>query len=109
MKSCNLSILSVIAFLIFPVFGLYAQTRDITGTVVDPDGMPVIGAGVFCKGKENIGTTTDEEGKFLIAVPDGVTALKFSSLGMSGTEYMIPAKLPPGGGNHPDEIRGQHP
>ncbi len=97
MKSCNLSILSVIAFLILPVFGLYAQTRDITGTVVDPDGMPVIGAGVFCKGKENIGTTTDEEGKFLIAVPDGVTALKFSSLGMSGTEYMIPAKLPPGG------------
>lgn len=39
------------------------NTRQITGTVIDATGMPIIGANVMVKGTTN-GTITDIDGKF---------------------------------------------
>lgn len=48
-----------------------AQTRELTGTVVDQQGMPVIGAAVIVEGTTR-GTSTDTDGKFMLGgVKDG--------------------------------------
>jgi len=45
------------------------KKREITGTVVDAAGLPIIGANVIEKGTTN-GTVTDVDGKFTISVDD---------------------------------------
>ncbi|MBQ9877389.1 MAG: carboxypeptidase-like regulatory domain-containing protein, partial [Bacteroidales bacterium] len=49
----------------------YAQTRSISGTVVDSQNVPVIGASVMVVGQNNVGTITDLDGKFSLNVPAG--------------------------------------
>ncbi len=48
-----------------------AQTRSISGTVVDSQNVPVIGASVMVVGQNNVGTITDLDGKFSLNVPAG--------------------------------------
>ncbi len=48
---------------------VFAQTRTVSGTVVDNVG-PVVGASVIEKGTTN-GITTDVDGKFSLTVPGG--------------------------------------
>ena len=45
-------------------------TRNVTGTVVDGSGTPVIGAGVVLEGAKGSGTVTDIDGKFSLEVPE---------------------------------------
>jgi len=47
----------------------YAQTRSLSGTVVDQSGQPVIGAAVMLVGGGNVGTVTDIDGKFSLNIP----------------------------------------
>ena len=49
----------------------YAQTRSISGTVVDSQNVPVIGASVIVVGNNTMGTVTDLDGKFSLNVPAG--------------------------------------
>ena len=56
-----------------------AQNRAIRGTVVDQNGVPVIGASVIVDGT-TIGTVTDMDGNFSLSVPAGAT-LSVSSIG----------------------------
>ncbi len=56
-----------------------AQKRKITGTVVDQNGEPAIGASVVVKG-ERTGVVTDADGKFTIEAPAGAQ-LNVSSVG----------------------------
>ena len=53
-------------FLLFG-FSVFAQ-RTITGIVTGPDSKPVVGASVVVKGT-TLGTTTNDQGAFSIAVP----------------------------------------
>ena len=55
------------------------KTKQITGTVVDASGIPVIGANVMVKGTTN-GTITDMDGKFVLEVPEGAV-LEVSYIG----------------------------
>ena len=48
-----------------------AQNRAISGTVVDANGAPVVGAAVMVVGNAQIGTTTDLNGAFRLQVPQG--------------------------------------
>ena len=48
-----------------------AQTRSISGTVVDGQNVPVIGASVMVVGDSRTGTVTDLDGKFSLNVPSG--------------------------------------
>jgi len=73
---------------------LLAQKITFSGTVVDPDGMPVIGAGVVCKAAEGssakpIGTTADLDGKFSLSVPSGTSLVTISALGMESRDYDV--------------------
>ena len=58
---------------IFTVLSASAQTRAISGKVVDQAGVPVIGASVIVVGNSTIGTVTDLDGNFSLNVPAGAT------------------------------------
>jgi len=59
-----------------------AQTKQVSGTVTDASGEPVIGASVIVKGNAAIGTVTDVNGKFSFSVPESTTSLIVKYLGM---------------------------
>ena len=62
------------------VTGAFAQNRTVTGTVVDSEGAPVIGAGVVVVGNASIGAVTDANGAYRINVP-ARSSLEFSCIG----------------------------
>lgn len=62
------------------VSSLSAQTRDVSGKVLDEQQQPVAGAAVFVPGTTN-GTMTDVDGDFTLKVPAGDVRLEVSCLG----------------------------
>jgi TonB-linked SusC/RagA family outer membrane protein len=67
----------------------YAQTRQITGTVVEANGLPIPGVSVGVKGTA-IGTVTDVKGAFKLTVPGNGT-LVVSFIGYTSKEVAIDA------------------
>ncbi|WP_116127372.1 TonB-dependent receptor [Lewinella sp. IMCC34183] len=67
--------------------GLLAQ-RTLTGTVSEEDGGPLPGAYVTVKGS-TLGTSTDIDGTYTIAVPEAANTLVFSFLGFGTVEVEI--------------------
>jgi len=63
-----------------------AQNKQVSGTVTDESGEPVIGASVVVRGQASIGTVTDLNGKFTLSVPELVKTLVVNYLGMAETE-----------------------
>lgn len=63
------------------------QTKNVTGTVVDVNGDPVIGANVVIKGTTN-GTITDIDGRFAIDV-DAKSVLNVSYIGYLSKEVAV--------------------
>lgn len=72
--------------MLFLSFSLMAQSRSVSGTVVDNVG-PVVGASVIEKGTQN-GITTDLDGKWSLNVPQGAT-LVFTSIGYKDVEIVV--------------------
>jgi TonB-linked SusC/RagA family outer membrane protein len=68
-------------------FPVPAQTRRIAGTIVDPQGAPVIGANIIEKGTTN-GVVTDIDGKFSINVNNNAT-LQISYIGFLTQEIAV--------------------
>jgi TonB-linked SusC/RagA family outer membrane protein len=83
MKMFNLSnkrVTRLVVFsLLFPVFCLHAQLREITGTVTDANNVSIIGANVAEKKTTNR-TTTNSNGQFTIQVVEGAV-LEISYIG----------------------------
>ena len=78
-----------LAFLLFVGFQAAAQMQ-ITGTVTGAeDGLSIPGVSVVVKGNQTIGTTTDIDGKYSLAVPSDAQALVFSFVGMATKEETI--------------------
>ncbi len=68
---------------------VFAQGRtNISGTVVDEQGEPVIGATVIVKENTTIGTGTGVDGKFTLSVP-GTGTLEVSQVGKETQEIAI--------------------
>ena len=63
------------------------QVNTVKGTVLNPSGLPVIGANILIKGTTE-GTITDLDGHFTIDVPRGKTLL-FSYIGYTNYEVKI--------------------
>lgn len=61
-------------------FGLAAQTRVLTGTVVDAEDEPLPGVSVVVPGTQ-IGCMTDIDGKFSLSIPTKSTVVKFTYIG----------------------------
>jgi hypothetical protein len=66
------------------------QSKDVSGKVTDPYGVPLPGVTVVVKGT-TIGTTTDTNGSFTLEVPSDAT-LVFSFVGMRMQEIPIKGK-----------------
>ena len=66
---------------------LFAQNIQVQGTVLDNEGYPQIGAGVFQKGTSN-GTVTDLDGRYSLSVPADA-ALVYSFQGFSDVEEAV--------------------
>lgn len=77
----------LVMLFLFVVSSALAQTKEVTGTVVDDSGMPLPGANVVIKGTTT-GTQTDFDGKFAIeAAPEDI--LVFSYVGFESIEALI--------------------
>ena len=72
--------------LLFVSMSLVAQTKSVSGTVVDNQG-PVAGVSVIEKGTQN-GAVTDLDGKYSINVPQGAT-LVITSIGYKDVELLV--------------------
>lgn len=67
--------------------GIDQQKKNITGTVVDATGLPIIGANVMIKGTTN-GTVTDVEGRFSLETSDDAI-LEVSYIGYTSYEAPV--------------------
>lgn len=63
---------------------LMAQSQKITGTVTDATGKPLVGASVLVKGTTT-GTSTDDNGKFVLSVNKASVVLQVSMTGFALT------------------------
>ena len=84
---------SLLLFVFGLIMSIYAQNMQITGTVVDSDNMPIIGATVTIKNVSGEGTITDIDGKFSIDVKKG-SILFFSYIGMKSQEVTVANSSP---------------
>ncbi len=79
---------ALLAFTVFMVAGLSAQ-KTVNGTIVDNEGIPLIGANVIIKGTTT-GTITDIDGSFSIpGVPNDASALVISYTGYETMEVAL--------------------
>lgn len=72
----------------FFVAQLHAQSRVITGTIVDEKGLPVANASVLVKGTHH-GTSTNAEGRFSLSVPNPNATLVVSSINFTNREIAL--------------------
>ncbi len=80
--------LSLVLALVCFAIGFAAAQRAITGTVVDDQGQPLIGASVLVKGTTT-GTVTDVEGNFALDLPEGRDVLVVSYTGYGTEEVAV--------------------
>ena len=71
-------------------FSAFAQTREISGVVLDATDFPLIGVAVIVDGTTN-GAMTDENGSFALRVPATEVILNVSSLGYETKLVTVPA------------------
>lgn len=75
-------IIIVLVLTILNVLNVHAQNKNVSGTVLDNSGQPVIGASIVVVGQSKLGTVTDIDGKFSIAVPATSKKIEVSYIGM---------------------------
>lgn len=82
-------LLSIVAVLLLCSTLSFAQTRTVTGTVSDENGLPIASASISIKGQSG-GTTSDNNGKFSLTVSTG-QALIVSAVGYNAEEVLTNA------------------
>jgi TonB-linked SusC/RagA family outer membrane protein len=82
-----------ILFLLLCLFSLAveAQTKQIKGTVVDSDGLPLPGASVVVTGTKT-GASTDMDGDFQMAIPANAVSLTVSFIGFNNIVVPVAGK-----------------
>lgn len=81
-KTCVATLLLVLST------AVWAQQRNITGTVIDHLGEPLVGVAVQVKGS-TVGTATDLNGVYQLNVPENARVLLFSYVGFVSQEVGI--------------------
>ena len=78
------------------MISLYAQSRSVSGKVLDEQQVPIIGAAVIMAGEGSVGSVTDIDGNFALTVPSGDVTLNVTCLGyeskavsVSNTQSMV--------------------
>lgn len=72
-------LLSTFLLMLGFIISALAQNRTVSGTVTDSKGTPIQGASVLVAGTK-LGTSTDEQGKFSLSVPQSANALIVSAV-----------------------------
>lgn len=90
-KTNFLKLVVVIMAFINSTTWLYAQNSTISGNVVDDGNLPLPGVSIMFKGT-TLGTTSDADGKFILANPQNHNTLIFSFIGMMDKEVDIAGK-----------------
>lgn len=90
MQKANMRVMSLICTLLclFCWQNVYAQQKNITGTVTDTNGEALIGVSIIVKGATT-GTVTDFDGKYTLSVPNNAKTLVAKYIGMKDTEVPI--------------------
>jgi TonB-dependent starch-binding outer membrane protein SusC len=83
----TIKIFLMLIILIISTSGVFAQIK-VTGTVLDTEKQPVIGANVVVKGTTT-GTMTDVNGKFAISVPSSSSIITFSFIGFVAQDFLV--------------------
>jgi len=78
----------MLVILMFAGLQVVLAQRTLTGRVADKQGQPLIGVTVLVKGT-TIGTTTDNDGRFSIQVPNDQAALQLSYVGYTPQEVAV--------------------
>lgn len=65
--------------------------KEVRGTVTDSTGAPLPGVSVTVKNRQNLGTSTDMNGKFILSVPDDAV-LVISMVGYDNQEISVRGK-----------------
>ena len=78
----------IFTLLLLPLFA-FSQGKIVSGVVNDDMGGPLPGATVQVKGSESIGSITDFDGKFTIAIRDGETKIIISYVGFESQEVDV--------------------
>jgi hypothetical protein len=78
----------IYTLLLLPLFAL-SQGKIVSGMVNDDMGGPLPGATVQVKGSESIGSITDFDGKFTIALKAGETKIIISYVGFESQEVDV--------------------
>ena len=83
-------IVLLIVAVLFATISVFAQNKQVSGTVTCTDGKPIAGATVVVEGT-TIGTSTDSNGKYTLQAPqNGV--LTFSFIGYNDTSVVLNGK-----------------
>jgi len=72
-------------------FILFAQTRTVTGKIVDPEGKPIANASILIRSSRT-GTSSQPDGSFSLNVPVNAKTLVISAIGWTGQEVDILGK-----------------
>ncbi len=75
-------------FFLFASVAVNAQSYRVAGTVTNQQGETIPGVNVVIKGT-GTGISTDLNGNFKLAIPDGTHTLIFSGVGFEGTELEV--------------------
>jgi TonB-linked SusC/RagA family outer membrane protein len=82
-----LRLTSLVWVFLFSTVAVYAQDRNVSGTVKDETGNPMPGVNVLIKGTTS-GTATDGDGKYTLSVPSNAT-LVFTFVGYTTNEVPV--------------------
>ncbi|WP_445737136.1 SusC/RagA family TonB-linked outer membrane protein [Mariniflexile sp.] len=77
-----------LVFSSFSAMNLQAQQKEVSGQVIDEQGMGLPGANIMQKGTKN-GATADFDGNFNLKLRDGQDVLVISYLGFKTTEIVV--------------------
>ena len=94
LKQMSRYIFIMLSLIILNVQNVHAQNKNVSGTVLDNSGQPVIGASVTVIGQSQLGTVTDINGKFSITVPANSKRIEVSYIGMISQEIEAKSGVP---------------
>ncbi len=87
-KTNSMRKLSLLLGVVLLCVQVFAQQRNITGKITDPNGAPVANASVLVKGTTN-GTTSKQDGTYSLNIPDKARSIVISSIGLADMEIVI--------------------
>ena len=73
------------------LISLHAQSRSVSGKVLDEQQVPIIGAAVILAGGGSVGSVTDIDGNFALTVPSGDVTLNVTCLGYESMAVSVPS------------------